>query len=201
MMRKWALLTIVFLLAALTETTMLYYSTNKKLETAMANVKAYDAQLSDSKRQNAGFQLTIDQLNYFNDSLLKALNATRKELKIKDKNLKSLHYVYTSITKTDTIMFRDTIFREASLNLDTLLGDEWYDLRIGIHYPSTITARPTFRSRKHIVVSTRKETVNPPKKFFLFRWFQKKHQVLNIDVVERNPYVEAQENRYVEILR
>ena len=200
-MRKWTLLAIAILFAAMTGTTMLYHTTNKKLEAAMANVKAYDALLSDSRKQNAGYQLTIDQLGYFKDSLLKILNATRKELKIKDKNLKSLHYVYTSVSKTDTLIFRDTLFREATLDIDTLLGDEWYDLKIGIHYPSTITVRPTFRSQKHIVVSTRKETLNPPKKFFLFRWFQKKHQVLNVDVVEKNPYVREQDNRYVEILR
>ena len=180
---------------------MLYHSTNKKLEAAMANIKAYDALLSDSKKQNAGYQLTIEQLGYFKDSLLKILNATRKELKIKDKNLKSLHYVYTSVSKTDTLIFRDTLFRESTLHIDTLLGDEWYDLKIGIHYPSTITVRPTFKSKKHIVVSTKKETLNPPRKFFLFRWFQKKHQVLNVDVVEKNPYVQEQDNRYVEILR
>jgi hypothetical protein len=29
-------------------------------------------------------------LSYFNDSILKALDATRKELKIKDKDLKAL---------------------------------------------------------------------------------------------------------------
>lgn len=200
-MRKWTLLTTALLFAAMTGTTMLYHSTNKKLEAAMANIKAYDALLSDSKKQNAGYQLTIEQLGYFKDSLLKILNATRKELKIKDKNLKSLHYVYTSVSKTDTLIFRDTLFRESTLHIDTLLGDEWYDLKIGIHYPSTITVRPTFKSKKHIVVSTKKETLNPPRKFFLFRWFQKKHQVLNVDVVEKNPYVQEQDNRYVEILR
>jgi cell division protein FtsQ len=53
-----------------------------------------------------------------------------------------------------------------------------------------VAVEPYFKSEKHIIVSSKKETVNPPKKFFLFRWFQKKQIVLHIDVIEKNPYVE-----------
>jgi hypothetical protein len=85
--------------------------------------------------------------------------------------------------------------------MDTLIGDEWYTLRLGLKYPSMIAVKPEFKSKKHIVVSSKKETVNPPKKFFLFRWFQKKMTVVHIDVVERNPYVSDETTRYVEIIK
>ena len=65
----------------------------------------------------------------------------------------------------------------------------------------TVTVEPSFKSIKYIVVSAKKETVNPPKRFFLFRWFQKKQIRLNVDVVEKNPYVQSQDNRFVEIVR
>ena len=64
-----------------------------------------------------------------------------------------------------------------------------------------IAVKPEFKSEKHIIVSTKKETVNPPKKFFLFRWLQKKHRVLHVDIVEKNPYVENQTSKYVEIIK
>ena len=64
-----------------------------------------------------------------------------------------------------------------------------------------IIVQPEFKSEKHIVVSTKKETVNPPKKFFLFRWFQKKQTLIHVDVVEKNPYVENQSSRYIEIMK
>ena len=85
--------------------------------------------------------------------------------------------------------------------MDTLLYDNWYSVRIGLSYPSTVTVEPQFESEKHIVVSTKKETVNPPKKFFLFRWLQKKHTVLKVNVVEKNPYVQNEDSRYVEIIK
>ena len=74
-------------------------------------------------------------------------------------------------------------------------------IRLGLHYPSIIVVKPEFKSEKHIVVSNKKETVNPPKKFFLLRWLQRKHLVLHIDVVEKNPYVDEESSRYVEIIK
>ena len=64
-----------------------------------------------------------------------------------------------------------------------------------------IAVQPYFKSEKHIIVSSKKETVNPPKKFFLFRWFQKKHLVVHVDVIEKNPYVGSENSKYVEILK
>lgn len=172
-------------------------------ETAMANMKAYDSELSTEKDKSTAYQLTISQLEYFQDSILRSLDETRKELNIKDKNLKALQAVQSTFKKKDTIKITqvDTLFREPSLNIDTLMGDEWYRLRLGLKYPSIIAVSPSFNSEKHIIVSNRKETVNPPRKFFLWRWLQKKHIVLNVDVKEKNPYVEDETSKYIEIIK
>ena len=60
---------------------------------------------------------------------------------------------------------------------------------------------PSFVSEKYITVSSKKETVNPPKKFFLFRWFQRKHKVLIVNIHEENPYIETNNSKFVEILK
>lgn len=172
-----------------------------KLDIATANIKAYDMQLSDEKNKNTAYQFTIDQLNYFQDSILTELNETRKELKIKDSKLKSLQYISSSFSKTDTVIVEDTIFKDVAFSLDTVIGDDWYNVNLGLKYPSTIAVTPEFKSVKHVVISARKETVNPPKKFFLFRWFQRKHQVIQVDVVEKNPYSGDSESRYIEIIK
>lgn len=172
-----------------------------KWEVAEANVKAYSSELSAFKGHNTALQLTINQLGYFKDSILQELDNTRKELKIKDKNLKALQSVKSGFTKRDTIFHTDTLFREPSLAMDTIMGDKWYSLKLGLKYPSMIVVEPYFKSEKHIVVSSKKETVNPPKKFFLLRWFQRRHIVLHIDVVEKNPYVENESSKYIEIIK
>lgn len=82
------------------------------------------------------------------------------------------------MTKTDTVVFRDTIFSSTVSKIDTTIGDYWYSIKLEMHYPSTIKLSPKMRSEKYITTFSKKETVNPPKKFWLFRLFQKKHKVL-----------------------
>lgn len=177
-------------------------SADKKWKEAVENAKAYSELFSNSENKNRAFKLTIDQLKNSNDSIFKELNEARKELKVKDSKLKSLQYVSSSFSKVDTITLKgDTIFKDSHVNIDTLLSDEWYSVKVGLKYPSMVTVEPTFKSIKYIVVSAKKETINPPKRFFLFRWFQKKQIRLNVDVVEKNPYVQNQDNRFVEIVR
>lgn len=177
-------------------------STDKKWKEAVENAKAYSELFSNSESKNRAFKLTIDQLKNSNDSIFQELNEARKELKVKDSKLKSLQYVSSSFSKVDTITLKgDTIFKDSHVNIDTLLSDKWYSVRVGLKYPSTVSIEPKFLSIKYIVVSAKKETVNPSKRFFLFRWFQKKQIRLNVDVVEKNPYVQNQDNRFVEIVR
>lgn len=200
-MRNWLLCIIAALLVVVfVEYQQVKYA-NDKWETAEANVKAYSSELSEASKKNTALKLSVDQLEYFQDSVLIELDNTRKELNIKDKYLQSLQHITSVFIKTDTLILRDTLFREPSFSLDTLLRDNWYSVAIGMKYPSTITVRPEFKSEKHVVVFTRKETVNPPKKFFLFRWFQKKHYVTRVEVIEKNPYVQGESSKYVEIVK
>ena len=176
--------------------------TEKKWKEAVENAKAYSELFSNSEGKNRAFKLTIDQLKNSNDSIFKQLNEARKELKVKDSKLKSLQYVSSSFSKVDTITLKgDTIFKDSHIDIDTLLSDDWYSVKVELKYPSTVTVEPTFKSIKYIVVSAKKETINPPKRFFLFRRNQKKQIRLNVDVVEKNPYVQNQDNRFVEIVR
>jgi hypothetical protein len=200
-MNKYLIITIIVLLAIMGAMWQQISYSDEKRKIAEANVKAYSHQLDADGRKTMALQLTCDQLNYFKDSVLQELNETRKQLKVKDKNLKAVQLVGSSFSKADTIYHTDTLFREPSLQMDTLIGDEWYSVRLGLKYPSMVAVKPEFKSKKHIVVSSKKETVNPPKKFFLFRWFQKKMTVIHVDVVEKNPYVSDETTRYVEIIK
>lgn len=202
-MTKYLLGIIACLCALLYVALWQYNVANKKWENAEANVKAYSSMLSEEQDNGRALQLTVNQLEYFNDSILKKLDATREELNVKDKQLKALHYIGSDFVVVDTFIVNqvDTLFKEPDLAIDTIMGDDWYTLQLGLKYPSTIAAKTSFKSEKHVVVYTKKETVNPPKKFFLARWFQKKATVVLVDVVEKNPYVDKQTSRYIEIVK
>lgn len=204
-MKKYIIIGIAIAFAGLVTSLVISIKNVRKYEnkwkTSEANVKAYDELLSSSNKKSAAFQLTNSQLSTVKDSLIKELEKTRKELKVKEKDTKAMQVITTELTKIDTIVIKDTIFKDKTLSMDTVLLDKWYSLDLRLKYPSTLIIKPVFKSEKHIVVSTKKETVNPPKKLWILRLFQKKHTVLNVDVIEKNPYMENQESRYVEIIK
>ena len=204
MVKKYIRIGIVILASLLAVSTYTLYNRNQDLKeeisVSMSNQKAFIAENSSLKEENRVFKFTVEQLNYYNDSILQKMNEVRKELKIKDKDLKQMQYLLSEATKKDTIVFRDTLFREPTLDIDTIIGDKWYSIRLGLKYPNLITTNPTFISEKYIIVNKKKETINPPKKFFLFRWFQRKHWVMEVNIKEKNPYIKEVNNKFVEII-
>lgn len=204
MIKKYIRIGIGILISLLAVSTYTLYNRNQDLKeeisVSMTNQKAFIAENSSLKNESRAFKFTIEQLNYYNDSILQKMNDVRKELSIKDKDLKQMQYLLSEATKKDTIVFRDTLFREPTLDIDTLVGDKWYNIRLGLKYPNLITTNPTFISEKYIIVNKKKETINPPKKFFLFRWFQRKHWVMEVNIKEKNPYIKEVNNKFVEII-
>lgn len=194
----------MLLMGALLISTCSLYNNNQnlrdKLSISISNEKAFIVENNGLKVQNRAFQFTVGQLEYFNDSLITKMNEVRKELEIRDRDLKQMQYLLSEAQKKDTIVFRDTLFREPTLDIDTLVGDKWYQMRLGLKYPSTITTDPKFVSEKYIMVDYKKETINPPKKCWLLRLFQKKHKVVEVNVVEKNPYIENKQQRFIEIV-
>ena len=205
MVKKYIRIGIVILVSLLAISTYTLYTNNKKLKEeisiSMSNQKAFIAENSSLKEENRVFKFTIEQLNHYNDSILQKMNEVRKELKIKDRDLKQMQYLLSEAQKKDTIVLRDTLFREPTLKIDTLLGDRWYQMKLGLRYPSTIITEPKFVSEKYVIVDYKKETINPPKKCAIARWFQKKHKVVEVEVVEKNPYIENKQQRFIEIVK
>lgn len=179
------------------------FNSNRKLQykydTSIENVKAFDMELSGLKDKNRVFKITIDQLNYFNDSITEKLNKSRKELGIKDKYLQQLQYELLTVSKSDTARLKDTVFVKG-LELDTIIGDKWLRTDLHLKYPNIVTINPKVVLERHTIINGKRETVNPPKKFFLFRWFQRKHTVVEVNVRELNPYVIDKEQRYIQII-
>lgn len=202
--RKYIGIIALALILVLGVTTYVQYQKVNSLKTELSisksNEKAFIAENNGLKEENIAFKFTIDQLNYLNDSLTTKMNDVRKELKIKDNDLKQMQYLLSQAQKTDTIRFRDTLFIDKTLQLDTLIGDEWYNIRLGLQYPNLITTTPTFKSETYIVTSSKKETINPPKKCAIARWFQKKHHIIRVEVIEKNPYIENKQQRFIEII-
>ena len=170
-----------------------------KLEISTNNESILLSQFDSLNSYNKELQLNIEQLKYSNNITLDKLNKVRKELNIKDKELQKLQYQLSISNKTDTIVYRDTIFKEG-IKLDTLIKDDWYSLNLDLEYPSTIIVNPKFKSEKYVVTSLKKEIKGTPKKCWLGRIFQKKHNVVRVEVVEKSPYIETKEQVFINII-
>lgn len=198
---KWLLYIIVALIIVVAVLIHNNAQMKEKYYASVENVKAYSYELSGLKDDNRMFKLTIEQLEYLSDSITKKLDQSRKELKIKDKDLKQLQYQLAEVSKGDTVVLKDTIFKDPSFELDTIVGDKWFSNRLYLKYPNVIASTPKIVIERHTFINGKRETVNPPKKFFLFRWFQKKHTVVEVNVRELNPYVVNKTQKYIEIIK
>lgn len=201
-MKQALIILAIFLLAAAAYFRGQFIKYKDLYNKELTNVEAYANENSNLKTTNKKFQFTIDELKNSQDSLNKKLYDAVKALNIKDKNVESIQYIENTITKTDTLTIKgDTIFRDRFVNVDTVMGDEWYKLNLKLQYPSTVVATPKFKSEKYLVVNVKKEYVNKPSKIFFIRWFQKKKRVVTIDVLEKNPYITEDKYRYIEVIK
>ena len=173
---------------------------NDNLIVAVNNNKAYEAERDSLKDNAIQFQFTVDQLNHSNDSLVNKINDIRKQVKIKDKQISELQYFASVNSKRDTVHTRDTIF-QVGVALDTLIGDDWSQLAIRAEYPNILDVDYSFKNETLVVMHDSRVTVDPPKKCWLARLFQKKQTIVEIDVVQENPYCENKEQKFIKIIK
>jgi hypothetical protein len=172
-----------------------------------ANLKAYIA-LNDTLRStNRMFEFKASQLNYLNDSLVNQMNTIRKNIGVKDKNLKGLGYVKSTILIHDTVLVNRIRDGDKTLSIDTVINKKWYQIEIDYkgsrcsECKDTLIVSPKISSEKYVVISTSKEYVDAPKKWWLQRIFQKKEEVVDVKVVETNPYIYSDHERFIKVIK
>lgn len=197
--RVFILIVFIVLISDMFASSKKIRALESKLEISTNNESILLSQFDSLNSYNKELQLNIEQLEYSNNTTLDKLNKVRKELNVKDKDLQKLQYQLSISNKTDTVIYRDTIFKEG-IKLDTLIKDDWYSLNLDLEYPSTIVVNPEFKSEKYVVTSLKKEIKGTPKKCWLGRIFQKKHNVVRVEVVEKSPYIETKEQVFINII-
>ena len=192
--------TIVLLIGVITFQFVRTNNIKKDYNVVLQNNKAYESQLDVIQDENKIFQFTIEQLETLNDKSIKELDSVRKELGIKDKKLQQMGKVKEKIYIVDSIIVHDTIFDNPDFVLDTCLGDEWYQNCLHMAYPNEISSQIDINTDLNCFIHTTRETINPPCKTWLGRLFQRKHTVINVNVVENNPHSNVKEVKFIKIL-
>ena len=169
----------------------------ENVEVYNTNFKALNLELDETKNQAIMYKFNVEQLEYLNDSIITDLNNTRKELGIKDKQLKQMQNIKTEITTKDSIFVRDTIFRNNFVKLDTLLGNKWYTVKLGLEYPNKITLHANYKTNMSVFAYSSKEILGIKKKCAIGRFFQKKHKIIRVEIKDMNPYAVIKESKYI----
>ena len=172
-----------------------------------ANLKAYIALNDTLMSTNRMFEFKASQLNYINDSLVNQMNTIRKNIGVKDKNLKGLGYIKSTVRIHDTVFVNRIRDGDNSLSIDTVINKKWYQIEIDYkggrcsECKDTLIVSPKISSEKYVVISTSKEYVDAPKKWWLQRIFQKKEEVVDVKVVETNPYIYSDHERFIKVIK
>lgn len=161
-----------------------------------AAAKAYSAAMSDASDGERVFRLRADELAAASDRQIAAMDSLRREIGVRDKMLRSMHRRVTEVVKTDTIVVPEIVMGAA---VDTVLDDGWVRTELSLS-DGRVGVSTMVRNETTIVVHGRRETVRPPRRFFLFRLFQRKHTVVTVTAVEGNPWCETREFRSVEMV-
>ena len=203
-MKKYVIyiILIIIILSALIGMSWKIKTLNQDLATSLSNEKAWIAENNGLKSERKAFQLTIEQLTYYNDSISLKLLDVKEQLKIKDKDLKSMQLLTEQYKKQDTIYLKDTlvITKEQPVIIDTCIQDYWNKTCLYLEYPNKLGLSHEYNNEKYVMIHTHKEPIKP-KKCKISNWFTKKHTVVEVTVIDKNPNVQTPQQRFVEIIK
>lgn len=164
----------------------------------LQNVEAYRASNSGLEEEIKVYKMSISDLEMSKDTLDKKLMTTLQDLKLSKNKISSLQYQLKKATRIDTIVIPDTILVK-DVDIDTTLGDAWYNINLKLQYPSTIITEPSFNSEQFVYIYNKKEYVGGKSKCFFINWFKKKYISTEVKVEEKNPYINTVNQKFIEI--
>lgn len=160
------------------------------------NYKYYESQFNNTEKQNRVLQLTVNELRLSKDSLVQAVNKAKKELKVKDQNLKEAHVINTEMKDTTTvkIITKEVDFtKELKLNSLTTITVSRKD--------SILTTILDLKNQQILIVEEKKEYRNKYKngfvRFLHFDW--KRDKVKKYSIINSNPLIKVTDTRVLEI--
>ena len=159
------------------------------------NVQAYEQIASGKEDDNRVLQLTINDLNNSNDSLLQELQQVKEELNVKNKNLVQAQVINTVIrdTITKVITLDKNFNEELKLNPLTTIKVTRTD--------SILTAKIDIQNQQILFIEEKKVYKNKYKngwiRFWHFDW--KKIRVRKYQIQNSNPLIRVTNTRIVEI--
>jgi len=186
-----AIIVIILLIAAEIVTFQAFMGKSAEVKVAQGNVKAYTDELVTTKdklgretSQKYILQSSIKNIVLGNASEVNDLKTVMKEQDLKLKNLLS----YSNITtKIDTFL---KVVRTSKDSTYTFTFNPEFIIKVGVQADSA-WCNPYLVNKQLLIFSDKRETILPPKQFFLWRWLQRRHTVVKAVIRNSNPAVKT----------
>ncbi len=173
---------VCLLCAAEYVTFQAYLGKAEQVKIDQANEKAYTDSLQTTRdahgrevAEKYALQKTVTDLKDNRDDL-------RILLKDRDLKLKNVLATTTIVTKIDTFL---KVQRSPKDSTYTFKFNPEFIVKVGVESDSA-WCKPYLTNQQDLVFGSKRETIRPPKSFFLWRLFQKKHTVVKVIVRNSN---------------
>ena len=201
---KYIIIGAIFLL--LTATVVIQYSALKKtredLEVSRNNEKAYangvtlwQDKYDQEHAKSRVFEENLASFKASSDSINKKI---LKQLELQGVKLRKLDQLVYQEVKIDTSLAK-------VINIPTMpdtiidLSNQWIKNIITLS-PLQVKSDIEIESEVYGTFTKKKETINTANKFFLFRWFQRKHTIIEADFYNTNPLIKTKNQKIIQIV-
>lgn len=167
---------------------------NKQIDKVTNNYLFYQEQYDYKDKETRLLKLNINEFKETSDSLIQHLNTVKKELKIKDNQLKQAQMQNQEIKLDTTIVVKDDDFiKEIKPNDLTSL--------IIIKKDSILTAKLNIINEQSLFISSKREYKNVYKNWFqrLIHFDYKKRNIYKYQIHNSNSIIKITKSRLIEI--
>lgn len=167
---------------------------NKELDRLNNNIQYYQEQRDSINNNNRVLQLTIEEFDNSQDSIIQKLNNTRKELNIKKKQLKQVQSQTQQIKVDTTIIVKENDFKEVIKpnNLTSIIIAKT---------DSILTAKIDIKNEQTLFIQSKREYKRQYKNWFrrLLRFDFKKQTVFKYQIYNSNDIIKITDTKLVTI--
>lgn len=170
------------------------YKQDKELDRLNNNIQYYQEQQDSIKNNNRVLQLTIEEFDNSQDSIIQKLNNTRKELNIKKKQLKQIQSQTQQIKVDTTIIVKENDFKEVIKpnNLTSIIIAK---------KDSILTAKIDIKNEQTLFIQSKREYKRQYKNWFkrLLKFDFKKQTVFKYQIYNSNDIIKITDTKLVTI--
>lgn len=162
---------------------------------AERGVEIWKDEAGRSHAQSLEYIYTLSQFKNSTDSVNKRLLERLSSTDAKLRNVEKL----LEVNNESKVSLGKDIFIPTMPDTTIDLSDDWTRNIITLS-PTRVNSDIFSRDTLFGVFTSHKETVLPRKKFFLCRWFQKKHTIVEVELMNMNPNVEITNQKLISII-